>query len=100
MGCGRGNDIRYPNKASLFADTAIHVAPKLALFGYITSTTPHKNLDNASSSSYLLLFYGLLIVHSPPDPPSFTGRVWLRETNWIWDSSSGANSMYSWLTVL
>ena len=58
MGCGRGNDVMYPNKASFGASSV----SKLALFEYATSfpLPPHKNLDNASSNSYPLLFYGLL----------------------------------------
>ena len=49
-GCGRGNDVTYPNKASFGASCV----SKLTLFEYvISSTTPHKNLDG-------LLVYCLL----------------------------------------
>ena len=37
---GRGNDVRYPNKASLFADTAIHVTPYLGTLCHFLYHTP------------------------------------------------------------
>ena len=59
MGCGRGNDVTYSNKASLLT----LLAPKLALFGYVMSfPLPHPAktltmLHHAQHWSYPLLSF-------------------------------------------